>query len=498
MSYSAVLPRPRHHRHGQRVVRESPPTARVSRSASLSRSHRTNAWLTLVALALGGCASLAPDAGLNAVQDLTKERTGQELRWNRSETMAADIRATVRQVLARPLSVDDAVQIALINNRGLQATYADLGIADADLVAASWPHNPSFTFSHLQGGGIKEIERAFALNVAGLLAMPLTIRMERERLAATQLAVSAQVLAVAAQTRRAYFRAVAAAQTAKYTEQVQVAADASAELAQRMVKAGNWTRLDQARQKTFSAEATAQVGRARHAATAAREALTRLLGLSGGDITFQLPERLPDLPNTVADATDLEAKALQNRLDIRAATQDAASLAASLGLTKATRFINVLEVGYKTKSDSGVPLKRGYDISLELPLFDWSGAKVAKAEFLYMQSVDRAAEAATNAQSEVREAYSAYRTAFELARQYRDELVPLRKQISDENQLRYNGMLISVFELFADAREQVLSVNASIEALRDFWLAASDLDSAVYVGAGAMSRAGLRSNASFK
>jgi outer membrane protein TolC len=470
----------------------------VSRTTSLSRSHRTNAWLTFFALALGGCASLAPDAGLNAVQGLTKERTGQELRWNRHESDAAFIRTTVQQVLARPLSVDDAVQIALINNRGLQATYADLGIADADLVAASWPRNPSFSFSHLQGGGVKEIERAFTLDVVGLLVMPLTIRMARDRLSATQLAVAAHVLDIAAQTRRAYFRAVAAAQTAKYMEQVQVAADASAELAQRMVKAGNWTRLDQARQKTFSAEATAQVGRARHAATAAREALTRLLGLSGGDITFQLPERLPDLPNTVADASDLEAKALQNRLDIRVAKQDAASLAASLGLTKATRFINVLEVGYKTKSDSGVPLKRGYDISLELPLFDWSGAKVAKAEFLYMQSVDRAAEAATNAQSEVRDAYSAYRTAFELARQYRDELVPLRKQISDENQLRYNGMLISVFELFADAREQVLNVNASIEALRDFWLAASDLDSAVYVGAGTMSRAALRSGASFK
>jgi outer membrane protein TolC len=213
-------------------------------------------------------------------------------------------------------------------------------------------------------------------------------------------------------------------------------------------------------------------------------------------MNLQLPERLPDLPGAVSEEADMESKALQNRFDIRAAKQDAASLAASLGLTKATRFINVLEVGYKTKSDSGVPLKRGYEIALELPLFDWSGAKVAKAEFLYMQSVDRAAEAAINAESEVREAYSAYRTAFQLARQYRDEVVPLRKQISGENQLRYNGMLISVFELLADAREQVQSVNASIEALRDFWLAASDLDSAVYAGASAMSRAAMRRDAS--
>jgi outer membrane protein TolC len=463
-----------------------------------SRSRPAGAWFVVATLALGGCASLAPDASLNAVESWTKPRTGQELRWDRTESDSAGTRALEDQVLARPLSVDDAVQIALVNNRGLQATYADLGIADADLVAAGWPRNPSISFSHLQGGGIKEIERAFTLDVVGLLTMPLTLRLERDRLLAAQLAVASHVLDIAAQTRGAYFRAVAAAQTAKYMEQVQVSADAGAELAQRMVKAGNWTKLDQAREKTFYAEATAQVGRARHAALAAREALTRLLGLGKSDTTFQLPERLPDLPTTLVEASPMEATALESRLDVRTAKQEVESMAVSLGLTKATRFINVLEAGYKTKSDSGVPLKRGYELSLELPLFDWSGAKIARAEFIYMQSVDRAAEVAVNAESDVREAYSAYRTTFQLARQYRDEVVPLRKQISDENQLRYNGMLISVFELLADAREQVHSVNASIEALRDFWLAATDLDTAVYVGSAALSRAALRSDVRFQ
>jgi outer membrane protein TolC len=496
MSYPAVLPEPWRHSQGRAAVRELLRTEVVRDAASLLRSPHHCVFLGALAFVLGGCASLAPDEQLSAVQALTKERTGQQLRWNRSGSDAAVTRATVQQVLSRPLSVGDAVQIALINNRGLQATYADLGIADAELVAASWPRNPSISFSHLQGGGIKEIERAFTLDVVGLLAMPLTLRLERDRLLARQLSVASQVLNIAAKTRRAYFRAVAAAQTAKYMEQVQVSANASAELAQRMVKAGNWTKLDQAREKTFYAEATAQVGRAQHAALAAREALTRLLGLGGIELVFQVPERLPDLPNMIAEAPPLETKALENRLDVRAATQEAAGVAVSLGLTKTTRFINVLEAGYKTKSDSGEPLKRGYELSLELPLFDWSDAKIAKAEFVYMQSVDRAAEVATNAESEVREAYSAYRTAFQLARQYRDEVVPLRKQISDENQLRYNGMLISVFELLADAREQVQSVNASIEALRDFWLAATDLDTAVYVGGAAMSPAEMRSGAS--
>jgi len=261
-----------------------------------------------------------------------------------------------------------------------------------------------------------------------------------------------------------------------------------------MVKAGNWGKLEQAREESFYADAIAQVARARQTAVTEREKLIRLLGLSGADTEFKLPERLADLPNSIAEGTGIEARALADRLDVQAAKKDVESLAASLGLTKTTRFINVLEAGYKTKSETGLPLKRGYEVSVELPLFDWTGAKVARAEHVYMQGVNRAAEVAIDARSEVREAYSAYRTAYDLARQYRDRVLPLRKQIADENQLRYNGMLISVFELLADAREQVAGVNASIEALRDFWLAETDLHLAMTGSSSAFQRAARRTS----
>jgi outer membrane protein TolC len=96
----------------------------------------------------------------------------------------------------------------------------------------------------------------------------------------------------------------------------------------------------------------------------------------------------------------------------------------------------------------------------------------------------RAAQAAIEARSEVREAYGQYRLAYDIARHHRDERVPLAQRIADEQLLRYNGMLIGVFELLADARAQVAAVNAAIVALRDFWLAQADLDQAL-VGKGA-------------
>ena len=201
-----------------------------------------------------------------------------------------------------------------------------------------------------------------------------------------------------------------------------------------------------------------------------------------------LPERLPDLPKVANEMPALEQTAMSQRMDVQAAKLSSEQLAKNLGLTKATRFINVLDVGAERKSATDLPVQRGYTISLELPIFDWGTARVARAEAIYMQSVNRTAETAINARSEVRQAYQSYRSSFEIARHYRDEIVPLKKRISEENQLRYNGMLIGVFELLADARSQIGSVQGYIAALRDFWIAQADLDMAL-IGKPSMSTA---------
>jgi len=246
-----------------------------------------------------------------------------------------------------------------------------------------------------------------------------------------------------------------------------------------MAQVGNWSKLAQMREQAFYADATAQFARAQQSAVAEREQLTRLLGLWGSGTQFTLPARLPDLPAAPFEPTDAERTAMERRLDVQMAKLDAESVAKSLGLTKATRFVNVLEVGYTNESETGERRKNGYEIELELPLFDWGTARVARAETQYRQALARTAAIAVNARSEVRETYAAYRTAYDLAKHYRDEIVPLRRRIADENVLRYNGMQIGVFELLADAREQVGSVNAAIEATRDYWLAETTLQLAL-------------------
>jgi outer membrane protein TolC len=377
------------------------------------------------------------------------------------------------------LSADAAVRVALLANRELQAELDALGIADAERVSASRLPNPGFSFGRFTRGGEVELERGLHFDLARLLALPLVRRVEGQRIAQAELDGAGRVLALANAARKAQVQAVAAAQAVTYRRQVMQAAEASAELARRMAQVGNFNALQRAREQRFYAEAALELARAEAAAFAARERLTRALGLWGEQTAYTLPERLPALPAQPDERPDIERQAIAQRLDVRAARNAAEQAASNVGLARATRFVNVFEFGLAHNSETGQPTQRGWEIGFELPLFDGGDARHARAEGLYRQAANRAAHTAITARSEVREAYAAYRSAFDIAAHHRDELVPLAQRIGDENLLRYNGMLIGVFELLADARMQVSAVAASIDALRDFWLARADLDAAL-------------------
>lgn len=443
------------------------------------RRHIRTGTLLACAAIVGGCASFSPDGGFGTVQQTAQDRLGKSVQWARTSADLPLIHQRVSELLAQPLTVDSAVQVALLNNRGLQASFAELGITEAEVVQAGRLPNPGFSFGRSSRGDEREIERGIHINLARLLVMPLTAKMEARRFEQAQGMAAMTMLALAADTRKAYFDAVAAEEGVRYMQQVKQAADASAELARRMQQVGNFNKLQQAREQVFFAEATLNLARAQQTQRTTRERLTRLLGAWGVQTQFTLPPRLPDLPTDVLNLPDIERVALGQRLDVQGAKLMVERTASDLGLTRSTRFINVLEVGALRNGSNEAPTQTGWEVGFELPLFDWGGARVARAEAVYMQVLHRAAETAINARSEVREAYAGYRSAYDIARFQRDEVVPLNQRISEENQLRYNGMFIGVFDLLADARNQIASVNGAIQALRDFWVAQADLDMAL-------------------
>ncbi|MGF6659463.1 outer membrane protein TolC [Paraburkholderia atlantica] len=438
-------------------------------------AHRRATSIAIATLFMAGCTTFSKDGGFNTVSSTASERLGKEVVYVKTDEDREAVFRRTQELLSKPLGMDDAVQVALLNNRGLQASYGELGISEADLVQAGRLPNPGFTFSRTHWSDGFGISRTFSMGVLAILTLPVATHIESQRFEQTRLETANAMLAVAADTRKAYVSAVAAEQAAVYAAQVKDSAEAGAELALRMRQAGNFSKLDYAREQAFYAESVAEVAKATQQSVSAREKLTRMMGLWGSGTQFKLPERLPDLPNDRPQLNDLEGFAMRNRLDIQAAKQRTQSVASSLGLSKATRFINVLDVGYLNNFETDKGHERGYEISVEIPIFDWGSAKVARAEAIYMQSANRLAQTAIDARSEVRESYSAYVTSYDVARHYRDEVVPVRKTISDEMLLRYNGMLASVFELLADSREQVAAVNGYIDALKDFWLAETDL-----------------------
>jgi len=437
---------------------------------------------SLATLGLVGCASVSPDGGFGVVAQQAGGHLDATLSYQRTLQDTDAAREHTAQLLAQPLSAATAVQIALLGNRELQARYGQLGLAEAERVRAATLPNPLLSLGRLAGGGVVEIDRALSLDVLGLFTLPLARQLGERQLRQAQWQAAIDTIATAAAARKAFYGAVAARQLADYAAQVADAADAASELAARMQAAGNFSRLERLREQAFAQQAGSQLTRARHQQAAAQERLTRALGLTREQGMPKLPERLPDLPQAPLAAPTVEQAAIDRRLDVQLARQAVEASADALGLSHATSVVNALEIGAQNRSATGEPLARGYEVTLALPLFDFGQARNARAQALYMQAVHRTAAVAQQARSEVREAWSLYQSSWQLARLQQAEVVPLGQQVSEEMVLRYNGMFASVFDLLADARRQAGAVMQAIEALRDFWIADTDLQSAQSIG----------------
>jgi outer membrane protein TolC len=329
--------------------------------------------------------------------------------------------------------------------------------------------------------GLNDVEETVTLSVLALITAPYVHGIEKQRFAAVQASCAAEIVQVAARTRAAYFMALAARETAQDRLQVEDAAEAGAELARRMRQAGNWTPLDEARERSFHAEAALELDRARLAETLAREDLIESLGVDIEPEKLELAERLPDVPPSILDLAQIERAALDNRIDLEAMRANLEALAKDLHLTRATRLVNVLDAGPTRvrQGPSTAPYQSGFEVSLEVPIFDSGAPRVRKAEARYAQALARYGQAAIEARAQVIKAYARLSAAHDIALRQRDEMLPLRKSIAEADRLRYDAGQISVFELLADTRVEIAGVTDYIQSVRDFWVARSALDAAL-------------------
>lgn len=436
--------------------------------------------LVLPAFLLAGCSSIPDKAsGFAGVDAALAQRLEQKTIWRSNSQVDAEAENKVQALLAQPLDADAAVQIALLNHRNLQAEYEELGVAQADLVQAGLLRNPVLSLSRLEGGGLTKRTLGIELDFLSLLLAAPQQRLQSLQFEHTKLRVAQAVLRHAAETRKAWVEAMAAQQKLKFVEQVDTLIQSEAELGERQYSAGNLSRRDSLRQQAFRAESALALAQAKTSAQTTRENLKRWMGLGADQDSWQLVQRLADPLPALPSRENLLASGMQQRLDLQMAQKEQQAYASALKLTRGTRFINVLDVGAERESSSGEPRMTGPTLALELPIFDQGQSRVDKLESLLRQSEDRKAALSAEIGTEISSAWQRAETARLGVQHTHDVLMPLRRQIQNQSLLYYNGMLIGMYELLADARERINAMLGFIDASREYWLAEADLQLAV-------------------
>lgn len=433
-------------------------------------------------LALAGCAAPDMDAALQEAGALAAPVAGTaktELARDPAQREEAARRAG--ELLAKPMTADGAVQLALANSPAFQAALAESWGELAVARQRGLPGGVAFSFERLREGADLELGRLLSVGLLDLLTLPQRARVSQVQSEQARVRMAGTIVDQASAARQAWIRAVAAREVEAYAVQVKEAAEASAELARRMQQVGNFTKLQAARQHLFYGDATSRLAAARQAAVSTRETLVRQLGLTDAQArALKLPDRLPELPKAPKGPEEVSKALVAQRLDARLARLELEAAGRSRGVDLVTNLVDVeLAARHDTRFEGSgeKSTTRGWELDVRLPLFDWGATRQAALDARSLAAANRYEAVSRAASSQARESYAAYRTAFDQARHQRDEMVPLRKTISEENVLRYNGMLIGVFELLADAREQVAGVIEAIEAQRDFWLTDAALSS---------------------
>ena len=435
--------------------------------------------LALSATLLAACAPLQTRDNLRAANAIVQPRIGQEAQlWTDAEAQQ-QAQSRIDALLREPLSADAAVRIALLGSPALQTLLAQNAAQSAASTRNARLGNPVLGFERLLQGGSVEITRSLSFGLLDLVTLPVRGRIDAARQQQLRLDLARDVLRLAAQARASWVRALAAQQALQYDNDVEDAASATAELAKRMQAAGNFTKLDAAQQALFAADSRMRAQRAQLAALRAREALVRTLGLNAAQAAkLRLPEHLPDIPAALPTARQDAQQALEARLDVQLARAQYEAAARTAGFVRTTSVVDALELTGIRKTFSDATPQNGFALALPLPVFDPGDAQRAEASAQVLAARNHVAEVAAGAASQLREAAAARDAAWTLARTSRQHLVPLAQTVLDENQQRYNGMLIGVFQLVSSAAAQAQTVREVIAAERDYWLAEADWQAA--------------------
>ena len=438
---------------------------------------RAIVWTGLLLLGFTGCASVNLGAGFPEVGASVEERSANRIVWNRGTELDQEAAEQVRSLLQGKLTVDDAVQIAMLNNRELQAVYSDLGLAQADLVQAGLFKNPILDAAILfpLSGVRPDLQLSVVVSLLDALYVPLRKRVATAQFEEAKLRVTGAVLDFTAQVRRAFYVHQANEQMVELRRTIVHALTASLDVSRRLHEASNISDLDLARDRAQTEGSKVMLRSAETDAQQSREHLNTLLGAWGEDTGWEIDGRMPDIPAEPLQVNGVERVALARSIDLSHGRQRIVVAGQQLGYNRASALVPDVDVGASAEKEGGESWKVGPAITVPLPLFDQGQARIARAAAELRRAQQEYYALAVRIRSAARAVQDRIAGARDRALYYRDILLPLRERIVTEGQLHYNAMQIGIFQLLRDREQQIETGVAYVEVLRDYWLARADL-----------------------
>ena len=440
---------------------------------------RPSAALARVALGatlLAGCASTSAEPGFRDVASTVHERTGHHLRWDQATPEDQRARAAVRALLARPLSVEGAVEVALLTDPSLQALYEDLSLAQADVVQAGLLSNPVFAI----GMTTAERENLDPNLVAGvtqsfldLVLLPVRRHVAASQFDAAKFRVESAVIDAASRVAVAFYTVEGAAQALAVTRTVAEAEDAAFELVERQQQAGNVNDSAVASEKALALQARLDVMKAEAELVTAREQLTRRMGLQ--EPHWTTTGRLPDIPPGEPPLDRLEEVALRERLDLAAIRKEIETLDSALSLARASRWTGIVDLGADVARLKDGSVVVGPRASIELPIFDQRQAAIARIEAQLRKSRQLlvAARGRGSLGGACRPRSARPGAAHGRALSRLDH--PGARANVALSQQQYDAMLLGVYPFIAAKQGEANAYREYIMTVRDYWIARADL-----------------------
>ncbi len=450
---------------------------------------------------LSGCMTTSPARPFADVKRSVQERSGYEVEWNRFAPGGPEISAAVTELLSRELTAETAVQIALLNNRRLQAEYARLGVAQAELVQAGLLKNPVFHGAIRWAPGSQRIfDFSIVQDFLDVLLLPLEVSLAESELEAVKLEVAGRVIDLAADTKRGFYAYVANEELVDLWQSTLLASESSYEMAGRLRAAGNVTDLEVLNEQAAYERAKLELSRAEARRVTHRERLNRFMGLWSSGTTWTASHELPPIPEQPVIIESIEQRALAASLNLANAYKQLEIAAKRYHVAGIMQAIPTFDLGgsmefekeetfrlrerrrregskYELEEIPGpTEIWSGAEVSIALPIFDWGLAAAAAGRAEIERLYERYTALAIEIRSAAREAAFLAANAKARADFHAAVFVPLRQTITAETQLRYNAMFDGVFQLLRAKEREIDARRERVQASREYWMAHADLE----------------------